>query len=138
MYLLTLNNMKKTLLLSALGAIAFSCSQPAEAPAENHEGHDHNHESMAPEEMDEATGRVFFANLENGDTVTNPVYVEFGVEGMEVRPSGEIVEGTGHPSAFAPRCTWSVLPDLGSDHLPISIRIPLSSDFAPNKRRFNF
>ena len=48
--------MKKTLLLSALGAIAFSCSQPTEAPAENHEGHDHNHESMAPEEVDEATG----------------------------------------------------------------------------------
>ena len=46
--------MKKTLLLSALGAIAFSCSQPTEAPAENHEGHDHNHESMAPEEVDEA------------------------------------------------------------------------------------
>ena len=88
--------MKKTLLLSALGAIAFSCSQPTEAPAENHEGHDHNHESMAPEEVDEATGRVFFANLENGDTVTNPVYVEFGVEGMEVRPACEIVEGTGH------------------------------------------
>lgn len=95
-YLLTLNNMKKTLLLSALGAIAFSCSQPAEAPVENHEGHDHNHESMAPEEMDEAAGRVFFANLENGDTVSNPVYVEFGVEGMDVRPAGEIVEGTGH------------------------------------------
>ena len=72
--------MKKTLLLSALGAIAFSCSQPAEAPAENHEGHEHNHESMAPEEMNQATGRVFFANLENGDTVTNPVYIEFGVE----------------------------------------------------------
>jgi len=86
--------MKKTLLLSALGAIAFSCSQPAEAPAENHEGH--NHESMAPEEMDEATGGVFFANLENGDTVSNPVYIEFGVEGMDVRPAGEIVEGTGH------------------------------------------
>ena len=95
-YLLTLNNMKKTLLLSALGAITFSCSQPAEAPAENHEDHDHNHESLAPEEMDEATGRVFFTNLENGDTVINPVYVEFGVEGMEVRPSGEIIEGTGH------------------------------------------
>ncbi|MDA0742079.1 MAG: DUF4399 domain-containing protein [Bacteroidetes bacterium] len=90
--------MKKTLLLSALGAIAFSCSQPTEAPAENHEGHDHdhNHESMAPEDVDDPIGRVFFANLENGDTVSNPVYVEFGVEGMEVRPAGEIVEGTGH------------------------------------------
>ena len=88
--------MKKTLLLSALGAIAFSCSQPAEAPAENHEGHNHNHESIATEEMDEATGRVFFANLENGDTVSNPIYIEYGVEGMDVRPAGEIVEGTGH------------------------------------------
>ena len=90
--------MKKTLLFLALGAVAFSCSQPAEAPAVNQDGHDHNHnhESLAPEEMDKATGRVFFANLENGDTVINPVYVEFGVEGMEVRPSGEVVEGTGH------------------------------------------
>ena len=88
--------MKKSLLLSALGAIAFSCSQPAEAPAENQEGHDHKHESMAPQEMDEATGRVFFANLENGDTVSNPIYIEYGVEGMDVRPAGEIVEGTGH------------------------------------------
>ena len=44
------------------------------------------------------------------------------------------------PSALAPRCVWSVLPDLGSDHLPLSIRIPLSTDFAPNERRpsFNF
>jgi hypothetical protein len=104
MYLLTLNKMKKTLLLSALGAIAFSCSQPSNNPVENHEGHnhdhnhdhDHNHESMAPEDMDKATGRVFFANLENGDTVSNPVYVEFGVEGMEILPAGEIMEGTGH------------------------------------------
>ena len=88
--------MKKTLLLSALGAIAVSCSQPAEAPAENQNHEGHNHESMAPEEMDEATGGVFFTNLEDGDTVSNPVYVEFGVEGMEVRPAGESVEGTGH------------------------------------------
>ena len=50
----------------------------------------------SPEEMDEATGGVFFTNLEDGDTVSNPVYVEFGVEGMDVRPAGEIVEGTGH------------------------------------------
>jgi hypothetical protein len=62
--------MKKTILFAALGALAISCSQPAEAPAENHEGH--NHQSVDPEKMDESTGRVYFANLENGDTVTNP------------------------------------------------------------------
>lgn len=86
--------MKKTILFAALGALAISCSQPAEAPAENHEGH--NHQSVDPEKMDESTGRVYFANLKNGDTVTNPVYIEFGVEGMDIRPAGEIVEGTGH------------------------------------------
>ena len=44
------------------------------------------------------------------------------------------------PSALAPRCVWSVLPDLGSDHLPISIRIPLSPVSTSNERRpsFNF
>jgi len=88
--------MKKALLLTAFGALIVACNPTADTPAENHDEHDHNHESMAPEEMNDATGRVFFANLENGDTVSNPIYVEFGVEGMDVRPAGEIVEGTGH------------------------------------------
>ncbi len=39
---------------------------------------------------------VFFVNLENGQTVSSPVSVEMGVEGMEVKPAGEIVNGTGH------------------------------------------
>lgn len=43
-----------------------------------------------------ADARVFFANLENGDTVTSPVYVEFGIEGMEVEPAGKVNEGKGH------------------------------------------
>ena len=44
------------------------------------------------------------------------------------------------PSALAPRCVWSVLPDLGSDHLPLSIKIPLSQHSPPNEHRpaFNF
>ena len=88
--------MKKTLLMITAAAFAVACSQPADAPAQSHEGHDHNHESMDPEDMDATTGRVFFANLSDGDTVSNPVYIEYGVEGMEVRPAGEIVEGTGH------------------------------------------
>jgi len=88
--------MKKALLLTAFGALIVACNPTADTPAENQEGHDHKHESMAPKEMDEATGRVFFANLENGDTLSNPIYIEYGVEGMDVRPAGEIVEGTGH------------------------------------------
>ncbi|MEY2963663.1 MAG: hypothetical protein RL754_924 [Bacteroidota bacterium] len=82
--------------LAAATALA-SCTNNEASPAAAEESHEHhNHQSMDPEDVDDATGRIFFANLNDGDTVHNPVYVEFGVEGMEVRPAGEIVEGTGH------------------------------------------
>ncbi len=45
---------------------------------------------------EEAAAEVFFKNLKNGDTVSSPVKVEMGVRGMEVKPAGEIVAGTGH------------------------------------------
>lgn len=40
--------------------------------------------------------RVYFVNLEDGAVVSSPVKVEMGVEGIEIRPAGELVEGTGH------------------------------------------
>jgi hypothetical protein len=40
--------------------------------------------------------RVFFVAPADGATVTSPVKVSMGVEGMEVKPAGEIVPGTGH------------------------------------------
>ena len=88
--------MKSILLpVLSLALLLVACGPSEEAP--NTDVHSqHQHESMAPKEMDEATGRVFFANLENGDTLSNPIYIEYGVEGMDVRPAGEIVEGTGH------------------------------------------
>ena len=92
--------MKSTLFAAvAATALLASCANSEAEPATetSHEGHEHHdHESMDPADVDETTGHVFFANLENGDTVSNPVYIEFGVEGMEARPAGEIVEGTGH------------------------------------------
>ena len=43
------------------------------------------------------------------------------------------------PSSLALSCSWEVLQDLGSDHLPI-LSIPLSPVFCPNERPpfFNF
>lgn len=68
----------------------------------HHEGMDHDHDAM----MEEAEGsdylsvpegaKVFFANLEDGQTVSSPLKIEFGVEGMEVEPAGELNEGKGH------------------------------------------
>ena len=43
-----------------------------------------------------ADARIFFANLENGDTVSSPFNVGFGLEGMDVVPAGTEQEYSGH------------------------------------------
>ncbi|MEM6488200.1 MAG: DUF4399 domain-containing protein, partial [Pseudomonadota bacterium] len=40
--------------------------------------------------------RVYIINLNDGDTVTNPVTILFGVEGMGIAPAGIEFDGTGH------------------------------------------
>jgi len=52
---------------------------------------DPNAQPAAPE-----GAKVFFANLNDGDTLNSPFLVEFGIEGMEVEPAGEINAGKGH------------------------------------------
>ena len=63
----------------------------------DHEGHDHGDapEGIVIQEITEGQ-RVFFANLEDGQIVTSPLTVEFGVEGMVVEPAGEVKENSGH------------------------------------------
>jgi hypothetical protein len=45
---------------------------------------------------DKSAPKVFFANIRDGATVTSPVFLEFGMVGMNVAPAGEVMEGTGH------------------------------------------
>jgi len=40
--------------------------------------------------------RVYFISPQNGDTVTSPVTVRFGLQGMGVAPSGVEMVNTGH------------------------------------------
>ncbi|MGL4610390.1 MAG: DUF4399 domain-containing protein [Trueperaceae bacterium] len=40
--------------------------------------------------------KVYFANLNDGDTVTSPILVQFGLTGMGVAPAGMQFENTGH------------------------------------------
>jgi hypothetical protein len=42
------------------------------------------------------TAKVYFINLKNGDTVSSPVRVQFGLSGMGVAPAGMEKAGTGH------------------------------------------
>jgi hypothetical protein len=39
---------------------------------------------------------VSFVEPKDGATVSNPVHVVFGVEGMKIAPAGTMTEGTGH------------------------------------------
>lgn len=43
-----------------------------------------------------ASAKVFFIEPADGATVTNPVTVKFGIEGMEVAPAGTDKPNTGH------------------------------------------
>lgn len=44
----------------------------------------------------EKGAKVFFANIKDGDTLTSPVKLVFGIEGMEVEPAGKLNKGKGH------------------------------------------
>jgi hypothetical protein len=71
----------KKLIICAVLATAFACSKAPEPEAPKVE---------APSK------RAFFIEPANGASVSSPVKVKMGVEGMTVEPAGKIVEGTGH------------------------------------------
>lgn len=50
----------------------------------------------AAEKMATPAPKAFFANLKDGDTVTSPFKVKFGLEGMQVKPAGDLTPNTGH------------------------------------------
>lgn len=86
--------------LSPLASLMFlvACGQsadqtPAEAPAVDEAAMT----SPLPETTDAVEdARVFFVSLADGDVVSNPVVVEFGLEGMKLVPSGQDVQHSGH------------------------------------------
>ncbi|WP_299555566.1 DUF4399 domain-containing protein [uncultured Tateyamaria sp.] len=43
-----------------------------------------------------ADAKVYFINIADGDTVSSPITVIFGLEGMGVAPAGTEIENTGH------------------------------------------
>jgi len=42
------------------------------------------------------SNKVFFKNINDGDTLTNPFVIEMGVVGMKIKPAGLLEAGTGH------------------------------------------
>jgi Domain of unknown function (DUF4399) len=43
-----------------------------------------------------ANAKVYFINLKDGDTVTSPVTIRFGLSGMGIAPAGTQAPDTGH------------------------------------------
>jgi hypothetical protein len=43
-----------------------------------------------------AEAKVYFINLKDGDTVTSPVTIRFGLSGMGIAPAGTEAPNTGH------------------------------------------
>jgi hypothetical protein len=64
-----------------------------------------------------AGAKVYFKNLKNGQTVTSPVKVEMGVDGMKLDTAGPVLAGVGH---------HHILVDAG-DSIPAGQMIPKDS-----------
>ncbi len=73
--------MKKIIITTALLLIV-CCKQKSESPVVS--------------EQSFTSSKVFFKNLNDGDTVVSPVVVEMGVTSMKIKPAGALEVGTGH------------------------------------------
>jgi hypothetical protein len=53
--------------------------------------------AVADDKTPSAEGaKVYFVNLSDGDTVTSPVFIQFGLSSMGIAPAGVEKEHTGH------------------------------------------
>jgi hypothetical protein len=95
---------KSKILCLGLLSLALACqnapeesqeTEQSEGTATHENGHSEDHGGDALPAVPE-NARVFFANLNDGDTVQSPFYVSFGIEGMEVEPAGKVNPGKGH------------------------------------------
>ena len=48
-----------------------------------------------------------FVELKDGAEVVSPVKVVMGVEGMKIKPSGDVAAGTGRPNILINRASWA-------------------------------
>ncbi|MBS1961468.1 MAG: DUF4399 domain-containing protein [Bdellovibrionales bacterium] len=80
------------IVIVSLGSLSTFASQAPDPKAPKAPGE----KSAAHGAAEKAPARVFFKNLKNGQTIPTKYKIEFGIEGVAVKPAGEIVPGTGH------------------------------------------
>jgi len=90
--------MKKS--LQSLNMFILMLLMAACSPQKTTEQQEEAPEREAPVEatpvVEEVAGRVFFVEPSDDATVSSPVHVVMGVEGMEIEPAGEVNPGKGH------------------------------------------
>ena len=99
----------RILLALGLAALLAACGERAsEAPVAEEPAVDKAPAALPRSPAPEGA-RVFFVSPENGATVSNPVKVVFGIEGMSVAPAGDNTPHSGHHHVIID----AELPDLG-------------------------
>ena len=89
--------MKKRILpLCSLLLLITACGGEPPEPASVAAPADDPEPTTLPRTASIAGANVFFISPADGDTVSNPVRVVFGIEGMEVVPAGEKAPHSGH------------------------------------------
>lgn len=95
----------RVILFTALAALPMlvacgsrTSNAPAEPAAEAPTGAESAVEEAAvlPRSPSVEGARVFFISPADGDTVSNPVTIVFGIEGMDIAPAGDATAHTGH------------------------------------------
>ncbi len=89
----------------ALVVVAAACT-PSKKKEQSTEAEAPTAQSEVTTEPTSTEPKVFFKNITEGDTVSTPVYVEMGVEGMEIKPAGAIEEGSGHHHILINQSSW--------------------------------
>ncbi|MCB9724971.1 MAG: DUF4399 domain-containing protein [Spirochaetaceae bacterium] len=80
-----------------LGLLAVALAPSLAAISARADGHAHDHAPAAiPRTPAPPDARVYFITPTDGETVTSPVVVRFGLTGMGVAPAGVAKESTGH------------------------------------------
>src|SRR5688572_17895152 len=76
--------------------IVVGCGRPAAEPETAPEPPLEEQVATPAPQAEAVARRVYFVSPVDGATVTSPVKLTFGVEGMEIRPAGDLAQNTGH------------------------------------------
>ena len=79
--------MKKASVLFFIALLVISCNQKTTKEEK---------QKQTAAAVDSLRKGVYFVFPEDGATVSNPVQIGFGVDGMEVEPAGQVNAGLGH------------------------------------------